>query len=657
MPETASEFELVGRLPTSPADLVTTDPALRAAIGRIDGNIARYVELASALIKLGLREQAAGNYSEAEAFFGKALVVGERALGFDHPALLPALTGLGAVRMLRGATQEAQGTLARALTLSEKPLGEEQPELVILLNDLARICLKQSIPEFAEPPLVRMLAIKRAKGEDRPEVATVLASLAFVHQSMGRHTSAEQLWTRVVEIREQTLAPNHLSVATALEHLADACTARGKITQALALLQRAQTIREITLGKDHSSLRVSRERVADLQLQASEDLLEHEDVDAPTPLPDLGRLGSGEARGTPGAPPARERIVATHGWSTPDAPETIQASPIAFSKPDPQPRASAENSGVSFFEERSPASFFDTPTAAAVATAQSEAVPYREMILSMKAELEPGDEEGPTLGARATAVFASVVEIVRRRDRSVEIGVAAMTLVLIAFAGTRAWGKMGNSAETGAVNSAPVSPAAYRPTAGLPSVTANESSVRAPAVNVSTPSQSGSRSRAVDRPAPAKAKSTSQAAIGIASLPKAVNVNLDSVVGSMNTPTRDIGQSILSLPTASGNTTRSSFGADEATPPQRAKLIGSMPVPRYPVQLSHVGGEVRIRFMVDQVGRPMMATFSVMSSPDARLTAAVREVVPRMRFEPALTEGPSAKPTSEWVETAFRFER
>jgi hypothetical protein len=53
----------------------------------------------------------------------------------------------------------------------------------------------------------------------------------------------------------------------------------------------------------------------------------------------------------------------------------------------------------------------------------------------------------------------------------------------------------------------------------------------------------------------------------------------------------------------------------------------------------------------------MMPTFTVMSSPDPRLTASVKNVVPRMRFEPARTEGPDAKLTTEWVQTVFRFER
>jgi TonB family protein len=655
MPETRPELELESRLTRFSGEPMSGDLALEATVRKLAGNSARYVELGSAVIKLAIRELDNGNYSEAEAFFGKALVIGERALGADHPALLPALTGVGASLVSRGLAAEAESTLARALTICETRIGEDEPELVILLNDLVRLCLKQSLHAFAEPALLRLLAIKRSKGEDRPEVATVLASLAFVHQSLGRHQSAEQLWTRVVEIREQALAPNHLSVATALEHLADACTARGKISQALELLERAQAIREVTLGRDHSSLRVSRERVADLQLQASEDYLEDDSLTVNPPAA-RGRIGSGEVRSIPLAapiPPApapRERITATHGWTLPD---------VAASEPKPAPVFVEPKMAIPVRED-------PLPTLESAITAipqqQSEVVPYREMILSMQSELEPGEEKA-SLRERAAILFASVADAFRRRDRSVEIGVAAMTLVLVAFAGSRAWGKMEDAAvsEVAADRTVlpPASVPAFATVISKPSVAVDESLNAAAARNLaSAAALSASRQRAAERTASARAKSNAQAASAVAALPKAVSVNLDSVVRTMGGISPDVGAAILSEPATIGNAgRRPSFRSEESIPAQRARLIGTMPVPRYPVQLAHVGGEVRIRFMVDTLGRPMMATFSVMSSPDVLLTAAVRDVVPRMRFEPARTEGPNAKPTSEWVETSFRFER
>src|SRR5205814_4996200 len=96
-----------------------------------------------------------------------------------------------------------------------------------------RLYLKQSEYSSAEPLLLRLLDLKRSKGEDHPEVATVLASLASVRQALGMHESAEQLWRRVLDIRERTLAPNHFATASALEHLGGSCAARGKLEEVL----------------------------------------------------------------------------------------------------------------------------------------------------------------------------------------------------------------------------------------------------------------------------------------------------------------------------------------------------------------------------------------------------------------------------------------
>ena len=640
MPEAGSELELEGRLTRFSGEPVSSDQALQATIQKIGGDSARYVELGSALIRLATREQESGNYSEAEAFFGKALVIGERALGPDHPALLPALTGLGASQMSRGARGEADSTLTRALTICESRIGDDEPELVILLNDLVRLCLKQSLHAFAEPALLRLLAIKRTKGEVRPEVATVLASLAFVHQSLGRHQSAEQIWTRVVEIREQTLAPNHLSVATALEHLADSCTARGKISQALELLQRAQAIREVTLGRDHSSLRVSRERVADLQLQASEDNLENDDSFVASSIPERGRIGSGEIR--------RERITTTHSWTVPDIVASEAKPPLSSAEPR-----------VMMPVREEPLTRLESALAT-IPQPQAEAVPYRDIILSMQSELEPG-EETVTLRQRAALLYASLTDVIRKRDRSVEIGVAATTLVLVAFAGSRAWGNIEGSEAAGLTvdREAPAVVASPLPVISRPAVVVDES-LNAAAVRNSAASAEAPRSRVAERTAAPKTKASTPSAASVAPLPKAVSVNLDSVVRTMGATGRDIGEAILSQPQptlALAAGTRPSFRSEERTPPQRARLIGAMPVPRYPARRAQVGGEVRIRFMVDAQGRPMMETFSVTTSPDPLLTTAVRNVVPRMRFEPARTEGPDSKPTNEWVETVFRFER
>ena len=259
------------RLAHGRGDRAGTEQALREAVRTAEGLADGHLKLVAALIKLGELRHADGSPDEAETHFRRALEIGERVLGSEDLALVPPLTSLGALRIARGAPEDAEPLLTRALAISERSLGRDHPDLIVLLNELSRHYLKQSAYGFAEPLLLQLYSIKRSKGEDHPEVATVLATLAGVRQALGRHDAAEQLWRRVLEIRERTLAPNHFATATAIEHLAETCAARGKLGEALQLFQRALSMRELTLGAAHPSLRVSRERIADLQLQGSEE--------------------------------------------------------------------------------------------------------------------------------------------------------------------------------------------------------------------------------------------------------------------------------------------------------------------------------------------------------------------------------------------------
>src|SRR6185503_16132334 len=207
---------------------------------------------------------------------------------------LGSLIRLATTKQQSGDDAEAEHYFLKALQLADKTLGSAHPEMMLLLTDLTRFYLKKSAFASAEPHLLRLLELKRAKGDDHPEVATVLASLATVRQALGSHESAEQLWRRVLSIREQTLAPNHFAIATALEGLGEACAARGNIAEALPALQRALTIRERTLGAGHPSLRTSKERIADLQLQSAEDPFDSVAGTDATPSKEKYRLLSGD---------------------------------------------------------------------------------------------------------------------------------------------------------------------------------------------------------------------------------------------------------------------------------------------------------------------------------------------------------------------------
>jgi TonB family protein len=652
-----------GRGSEPAAASVSGDPAiaertLRSVIEMLEAIDGSDRELVTALIEQGRLAQQQGHHEDAEEHFRKAVAVGERGLGPDDPGLLPALTKLAAARMMRGIPEEAEPLLARALTISEGHLGGDHPELVILLNDFTRLCLKQSAYALAEPLLLRLLAIKRNKGEDHPEFATVLASLAVVRQGLGRHESAEELWRRVLDIRERTLAPNHFAIATALEHLADACAARGKLGEALQLLQRAQAVRELTLGTEHSSLRILRERIADLQLQASEDSVDHGSGETVDLALDSYPLLAAEVASTPVITPSlptRGQGVVLHKRRMERALEI---------DPSIEPKRK---------EEFAPA----LPLGAAITDAderEAAALAYRNLLLSTRQELEETSQSEMLL-ARAEAIFAPAVALLRRQYREVAT-VAAVLIVLVVVIATSspARSEIDQSAVEPVSESQPVAasvaaasrrrPAATKPqpaaTRRPPAVASNRPEVSRGDAAASASEIATLRARALEQlGSRTSRRNASTANISVPTVPLAVLSRVDSLTQGATVPVMATDEALSNRSdfTATNAPPSRSDNVDPVRAVQRARLVSKMPVPRYPQWLSGVGvtGEVRVRFNVDTTGRPDMSSFFVVSSPDGLFTDAVRRVIPGMRFFPARVMTAPYQAVVEPVEMGFRF--
>ena len=577
----------------------------------------------------------------------------------------------------RGTTKEDAGELAdaaecfrRALEIADRTLGAENPDLIILLNDLTRLYLKQSAYSSAEPLLLRLLELKRNKGEDHPEVATVLASLAGVRRALGMHESAEQLWRRVLEIRERTLAPNHFATASALEHLGEACAARGKIREALAAFQRALTIRERTLGDGHPSLRTARERIADLELQASDDMWDASPVAESPSVSERHRLllsGEPAAHVTaPSVSPAPQIRLTPPG---PTKAATItDARPLREKKPTlmiPRtyvpPAVPADQAPVA--AERSESVIMPIPDSGAKASTEDEApaltlatVDYRDALERVREELESSENE-PTIAGRTSEWLSSVSALIGKREVAAGITIVAMGLLGVAVATDRhALGE-----------NAPVeksAPAVVAPKTTVATAAAAATPV-APSNSVTSNSESTSKSskpRVVEDRATTKKvsdKKTEQPArVAIPALSTAVLSRLDSAAAkAASVGNNATDQFNLQPAPVAVSRRRATFDDEQSNGAQRARLIGELPTPKVPQQVMDVEGEVRVRFNVDSLGQPVLETFSVISSPNPLLTAAVRKVIPGMRFEPARTAGPDAKPIADVVQIGFQFAR
>jgi TonB family protein len=559
-----------------------------------------------------------------------------------------ALLKQGAAKLEAGNDAEAVEHLRKALEIGDRTVGPDHPDLIILLNDLTRIYLRQSAYAAAEPLLLRLLEMKRSKGEDHPEVATVLASLATVRQGLGRHESAEQLWRRVLDIRERTLAPNHFAIATALEHFGEACSARGKIREALAAFQRALTIRERTLGAEHPSLRASRERIADLQLQGSDGSIEP--GGAPTVFPnDRFRLLSGESVAVTvpapltlekNPPPVTRRATAVIQPSFPDSLATEDSS---------VKKTSAETAALFVAVAQ------DEPT-----TLEHELPPYRDILESIRVELE-NPSGSAQFAERSKALFASATAFLGKKYVAAGAVAVVIVLLLVAVAAdSRSLGEAAQPTVLGAATpgqqalAAPSSPAIVTPatreiaSATVPAATAN-STAKADRPRVSD-----------DRPAPKKR--TEQASETrtptIPKLSSALMSGLESAATKAGGTGAKSDEAMTIDPSAVNIGRRVAFDFSEQTSgPQRARLIGELPTPRLQNELADIEGEVRVRFSVDTQGRPVMSTIVVETSPSPLLTSAVRAVIPGIRFEPARSGGTDSRAIADVVQIGFHFAR
>jgi periplasmic protein TonB len=85
-----------------------------------------------------------------------------------------------------------------------------------------------------------------------------------------------------------------------------------------------------------------------------------------------------------------------------------------------------------------------------------------------------------------------------------------------------------------------------------------------------------------------------------------------------------------------------------------AEMLQDSPKPRYPsvLESSGIAGEVQAQFVVRSDGKADMDSFKVLKSTNELFTQAVKNVLPRMHFSPAMIGG---KPVNQLVQQAFQF--
>jgi tetratricopeptide (TPR) repeat protein len=155
-------------------------------------------QIATLLITVGALDRAQKRYPEAEHCFLRALAVVEK-LNPQNIETMAVLSNLGRLYGAWGRSREAHSYLERALSIGEKTLGPEHPALATLLANLGTL----HEPAEAEGFYKRALSISESTvGTGHPKIAQILNGYAKALRQMKRNTEAQAVERRSRAIRE-----------------------------------------------------------------------------------------------------------------------------------------------------------------------------------------------------------------------------------------------------------------------------------------------------------------------------------------------------------------------------------------------------------------------------------------------------------------------
>jgi TonB family protein len=601
--------------------------------------------------------------------------------------LASALFNLGKLSRKFGPAGEAEAgpLLTEALAISEGLFGSKDAKLAPVLHELSRLHLQQSQHTRAEAALERLLEMARVKGEEHPDVAVALSDLAFVKRKLGDDASAEALYRDALRIREKVLEPNHMVTVGTLERLSETCAARGNFAEALALLRRALPTREAALGAGHERVRAARSRVAELELQvanAANTAAARPTRDVPAGLkrvPDspvdtpsthaslpidskaLEFLGESEPRVLRPVSRPRERA------KTPTVTAAIAAASLMGSSiPTPSPSQIVISAPES---ARPSGSVTGRESRAAHRDVVFADVVHRDVASgdAARADAGVGDWRSPV------ALVQTDSPAPARKKRTVlyaSAGAAAVNIAIAVMLMLRPRAGSGRDPVSTAMSAAQRTTAAGAPVVTAPVMRTVSTGTGAAAMVAATHTDSFRAASAT--PAPTAAVIQREQRAPESALPELRAPRVEVHLDSANIPSMPAAPSMDAILASAMERRRASdtdrtetraavslpSSADVDNAHTSPKIIGRAPDPGFPNALLRSGpreGQVLVRFIVNELGRVDVSSMIVERSDHELFTAAVREVLPLFRFEPARTLGPESKPVAVWVSVPFRF--
>ncbi len=199
-------------------------------------------------------EQQRGDVSARELLDKGAERV-ERELAGQPELQAAMMDSIGRVYRSLGLYDSARPLLERALAVRRQTLGDDHPDVADSVNTLAVLHSYQGDYEGAVKLYDEALVLRRAAyGENHQKMAETYNDVGETFRQMSRLAEAEPMHRRALEIRRRVLGPNHEDVAYSLHNLAAVVDDKGDLEAAEPLYREALALKRRVLGPEHPSV-------------------------------------------------------------------------------------------------------------------------------------------------------------------------------------------------------------------------------------------------------------------------------------------------------------------------------------------------------------------------------------------------------------------
>ncbi len=213
--------------------------------------------IASLLNKVGLHLGILAQFRDEKVNLQKALAIGEKVYGPDHPQVAIYANNLGGVLKSLGDLQGAKKHYERALAIGEKVYGPDHPQVATYANNLGLVLKSLGDLQGAKKHYERALAIdEKVYGPDHPDVAIGVNNLGLVLESLGDLQGAKKHYERALAIDEKVYGPDHPTVAIRVNNLGGVLESLGDLQGAKKHYERALAIGEKVYGPDHPTVAI-----------------------------------------------------------------------------------------------------------------------------------------------------------------------------------------------------------------------------------------------------------------------------------------------------------------------------------------------------------------------------------------------------------------